>query len=1200
MKVAMSSTPTEPQAPHLSDEGSFYAGERAVGIFDATAMTSPNDPLAPPVAMTDHDNPPESDFTAVESAEDGHIQPDEIEVGATATAPQPTTPAENNTNQNVAEIAGKEQSKRTTPDGLPAPTAPDAPNAATPEGAGPNETTEEVAQPAAQPAIPLPFPMGAMGELEHMDMQTNNGAWSAAMNLNYYGQPMDGLSFASNPGEGLLALQMAMDGSAQLQNALGLDAPLEEPRNRYNGETDRMDKRSISAYAKLEFEDGEFYMNTYGIILGRDLRAAKAAARWEKLRQEAEAAGADPRTPVQFKKEASRYTKSIVSESGGILREGNDSDDEEPRPRKKRKQSRASKKSKSTGSSQELSRRNSIAKPNGFVTYEAQLPARRTAPDDAAPVDPDELKPSPFDCPIVPIHPGAATPASMYKSISRQHVKIAYNNKKNVFEAIIIGRNGAFVDEVFCHHEAVIPLKSGSRLQIGGVVVRFVLPDVPMGQTGAEERHEYDESVIHDRYSEGGKEMSFDFEDEPRGGAMEDTSEDQSVRDASSEDEENPDFGREEQSDGNEEDEEESDLDDQLMQPERAVQTKQEQGDDPAVVPEEAPVPQKKRGPGRPPKNGIMSKREQQLAKKAALAREKEAKEGEIAAAKPPVAAQPAVPGKNKVGRPRKHPRPDTPPEPREKRKYTKRKPKEPKVEDGEVKQEGDGEDPPKTKKEKKPLKPPRSPSPELKESDFTEEQLKKPPYNYVQLIHEAITNSGYGQMSLPQIYKAITTKYPYFRFKTGTFGWQSSVRHNLSQNQAFQKVERDGKGWMWAVVEGISIEKEKKKKTSPPPMPQGGMHHQPIYPGHPPHMMGPPPPYTPGMMGPPQGYPQNPHLPPHLQPGQAPYMGPPHHMHPQHPHQAPNPPMIGQLPTGFAVPAIPPQLAPSNGPTSYSSPYAPKPAPTNPPQNEQRPPETKPPPQPAQPAQPTQSAPPVPQQAPPKHLPQHSARVLEAVETFKSALLKSMNSENSRLIMDSAVKRVLGYSNQSSVSNDPEHREDMIMDALLRMLKNIPDLHFESNANPTAEKPQKQTSDQGPSPPTNDNRMQVDTGPTPVRTTDPPKPGPAVTRPMFTGQDQNRSGGSSVPRPPMITPGMKRANSGSPANTSSRPTAPSSASPAPPHTPSSPNGANTPQHPTNEVGQVASQKRERTPDDADDMRESKRVALSGPTQLKT
>lgn len=128
-------------------------------------------------------------------------------------------------------------------------------------------------------------------------------------------------------------------------------------------------------------------------------------------------------------------------------------------------------------------------------------------------------------------------------------------------------------------------------------------------------------------------------------------------------------------------------------------------------------------------------------------------------------------------------------------------------------------------KKEKLPPKRKRSPSPPLNEADFPPEALLKPNASYLILIHEAISNSEKKMLSLPDIYRAIQRKYPYFKLRVTTTGWQSSVRHNLSQSSAFQKVQREGKGWLWRITEGFNIEKEKKKKLLPPPPPSQVIH---------------------------------------------------------------------------------------------------------------------------------------------------------------------------------------------------------------------------------------------------------------------------------------------------------------------------------------------------------------------------------------
>lgn len=115
-----------------------------------------------------------------------------------------------------------------------------------------------------------------------------------------------------------------------------------------------------------------------------------------------------------------------------------------------------------------------------------------------------------------------------------------------------------------------------------------------------------------------------------------------------------------------------------------------------------------------------------------------------------------------------------------------------------------------------------------MKEADYTDEQLQRPNANYVILIHEAIKDSKLGEMNLQQIYHAIERRYPFYRFKVSTTGWQSSVRHNLQQNEAFIKVRREGKGYVWGVNPNVTVEKEKRKRVTPPPQ------HRPYYYGYP------------------------------------------------------------------------------------------------------------------------------------------------------------------------------------------------------------------------------------------------------------------------------------------------------------------------------------------------------------------------------
>uniref|UniRef100_A0A1A9WFX5 Fork-head domain-containing protein n=1 Tax=Glossina brevipalpis TaxID=37001 RepID=A0A1A9WFX5_9MUSC len=76
-----------------------------------------------------------------------------------------------------------------------------------------------------------------------------------------------------------------------------------------------------------------------------------------------------------------------------------------------------------------------------------------------------------------------------------------------------------------------------------------------------------------------------------------------------------------------------------------------------------------------------------------------------------------------------------------------------------------------------------------------------KPPYSFSSLIFMAIEGSQEKALPVKEIYAWIVQHFPYF--KTAPTGWKNSVRHNLSLNKSFVKVEKApnmGKGSLWRV----------------------------------------------------------------------------------------------------------------------------------------------------------------------------------------------------------------------------------------------------------------------------------------------------------------------------------------------------------------------------------------------------------------
>jgi hypothetical protein len=663
-----------------------------------------------------------------------------------------------------------------------------------------------------------------------------------------------------------------------------------------------------TGFAKLEFQDGHFYMTTYAVELGRDMRAYRMAQQFQTRMHSKEERGGKrsqrsasvPGTPVRpiNNDTLGMSARSFLSESGGIV--GEDDGHIKLRRRKKKKSSKSKSTDTSSSRSHSMSRKNSINQPQPKFDYN-QAAMQTIDPNATAPLDPMVHMPDPHFTPLIPVHPPMNSEEEFQtgKGISRKHIRISYNFDRCHFEMAVYGRNGAFHEEQHHPAGATVPLHDGSVIQIGGVSLRFVLPTVALEATDRGES-EFDsvsgrmsftfedahgESIMADEdeleefsspsararahakdFEEYGYDEDLLLDDDEGGDEEEDESEDD--RDESSEEEaeeapkrrgpgqprvherrpsqkikdrrvsktmatasrkapkiilkinakekarererarlkakaeqrervraeakakaakikakeaakarakaqaevearEKAKKAKEAEARANEASKEysqeaskepsktpvgEPSSSKEPSAPRVARDAPMQNGEDINVpgLPAGIIIPARKKGPGRPPKDGVMSKRERAQLIKQAKEREKAIKLG----LDPSTIPMPE----------------NRPPKPKPRRNSQGEEV------DGDI--DGDDERRPKIPR------PPRSPSPEMRIEDYTEDQLQRPSANYVYLIYEAIKNSKAGVMNLQQIYSSIERKYPWYKFKAGSNGWQSSVRHNLGQHE--------------------------------------------------------------------------------------------------------------------------------------------------------------------------------------------------------------------------------------------------------------------------------------------------------------------------------------------------------------------------------------------------------------------------------
>ena len=579
----------------------------------------------------------------------------------------------------------------------------------------------------------------------------------------------------------------------------------------------RAQRPSIEASATLDFADGLYFIKPTEakVVIGRDQKFYKrylaaerhANTRLPQVMSEQPIQSYPPPTITgQTQPLGPKYSRSGASESGGLLGPSDDGEDQDEDDT-----------GGIGGGTKYLDHGpNTAQDPNVPMLDEYRdLPHNLSDPARASkPIKNCREFSQDHKCPILRIHPPKDLVGTI-KSISREHILIQYKQSSDTWTALPLGKNGFFVAEQHYRQDSgEVTLRSGTSIQVGSVAFIFRIPGVAKGYSCLREQRQSREDPISYEFNQLQGRSS-----EPSPGVLSDVP----VAGTGSAGDATPTAAA-------------StapkllkalEIDQGLAALVQATRTtfppSAEQGHQ-SLASTSAPVEAvsssdpksitvcgvelnaldlppdlqhcipggpKKKGPGRPPKNGPWSKREEKELKKIAeIKRQRMASDdAESSTTRQGVEVLARMSGSPQDGISNCS----------QKRKTRKRKP------------------PAATSAEpgaKKPKRQPREKTPnlELKFEDYTPEQLQKPNKTYSIILFEILSEPQHRETGLPllSMYKRIKERYPHYHFNEGTIGWQSSVRHNL--NGGGDLFYKNTAGY-WFVRPGVTLESFNHRK---------------------------------------------------------------------------------------------------------------------------------------------------------------------------------------------------------------------------------------------------------------------------------------------------------------------------------------------------------------------------------------------------